>query len=601
MHKPTFLPAKPSPLLASAVLAIGSCYDTRPDAKLYSLALQESATKLLRRRTNISARSRIADLQTVLLLEILSKYCARQISAQTSSRFRALFASLHQSRQWLSTSPLAVYKAQSNQEMSMEELKRAHKFWVEHETRRRIFHACSVLDAQQVALFEQRPTIVSHSNIQVHDAKGSVDLPCDEGLWEASTIEEWSAKAADCVYQDLNEARANYQSSSVSDYSFFQHQIINANASAAQRCSEEIESPPRAVGAPVSKTRFNYHVFQMAKHIPIRNLLIVAGESWLLGRKIEQETEYNQAKHIIREWVNQATGSNPRKQVANILQAHWHALKVLRMVVDPNQGLQTFRSTNMLHEDWSIYVAALVCWAHGYGRAVKPPTPAPVVSTPRTVSPVNSRKRKNSEVDTQPRKRAMAIPTSMTTMPAPSVAAHTTQAVFIPPATVYADVTFSAYAAPIDAYAGPWIGNPYYNTATTTGYASQNEPSATATDASTYNSSVTTAPSTPPSVQHYPIQATARRKASLAVSATSSTNTTAAEAMAESRAYLALTNVPSQQSLAKLDLSVLGRTKGLLEGIRIIKFGEKCVVGGLMNDAESVLKRLAEGRCTDMF
>lgn len=47
VHRPSFFATKPSPLLAGAIVAIGSQYDSRPNAKEYSLALLEACLKLL--------------------------------------------------------------------------------------------------------------------------------------------------------------------------------------------------------------------------------------------------------------------------------------------------------------------------------------------------------------------------------------------------------------------------------------------------------------------------------------------------------------------------------------------------------------------------
>lgn len=47
VHRPTFFATKPSPLMAGAMVAIGSQYDTRPNAKEYSLACLEACSKLL--------------------------------------------------------------------------------------------------------------------------------------------------------------------------------------------------------------------------------------------------------------------------------------------------------------------------------------------------------------------------------------------------------------------------------------------------------------------------------------------------------------------------------------------------------------------------
>lgn len=613
VHKPTFLPSEPPPLLLTATLAIGSFYDTRADAKLYSLALQEIAMRLLRQRTNITARSRIADLQTVLLLEILSKFCARHVSAQTSARFRALFASLHQARQWLATSPLAVFKT-LKEDRSPEDLKRAHKFWMEHETRRRVFHACSILDAQQVALFEQRPTIVSHSHVpSLHgDVKGAVDLPCSEELWEAGLIEDWSAKAATSVGEDVNTARANYRSSSVDDYSFFQHQIINVNAVANQRCLEEMASPPQS-GRALSRTRFNYHAFQMASFIPVRSLLIVAGESWFLGRKIEQETEYLQAKRTVREWVREAT--NPSlDEVPRVLMAHWHALKVLRMIVNVGENVRPFRSTNMLHEDWVVYLAALVCWARGYGlsNAATVPATAEVSAVPLppppgpAVAPTISRKRKSSAIETPASKRQVTMPTSVsgpgpgptTSFPmlAPSAVAHTTQAPYSPAMTASADTTWTAFGPGLNPYAAHWDNQHYFDHAISA-YANPSEPRAapasTSASVATSTAAARTATNTP--------QSTSSTATTTAPTLTSVPVEGGEDAVGELKNYLLLTDVGSAELLANADVNVLTRTKGVLDAVRAHKIGAKRVVGGLMNNAERVLGRLTGGRCADMF
>jgi len=589
VYKPNFVTNTPPPLLLSAVLAIGSFYDSRPDAKLYSLALQEIATKLLRQRgETITSRSRIADLQTVLLLEILSKYSARHATPETSARFRALYASLHQTRQILVQNPLAVFRT-LREEKSEDDLKKAHKFWLEHEARRRIFHACSVLDAQQVALFDQRPTIVTHSNLsnKSADTRGGFDLPCDEVLWEASPLAEWSAKATNSVFRDVDTARTSYQAASVSDYSFFQHQIINLNASPKQRCLEELSSPPEQKSPP-SKTRFNYHVFQMSKHVPVRSLLIVAGESWFLGRKIEREAEYNQARHIVREWIARATSTDPSVEVSSNIKAHWHAIKLLRMVVGASESIQHFRTTNMLHEDWSIYLAALVCWAHAYGRRISPQAPAAPAPTAVPEPPTSSRKRKASDIATASRKRQATLQAPSRGMVVPSAAARTTQNPFSESVTAYSNPAWSAYG-PVSNYGGQWAAYYDESMATYPARADVSTASASATEPSAYGSAARTAANTPQS------------QSSLATTAPPTSIPAVDDLMVELRTYLSLTEVTAPEDLVGLDSNILARVKFVLDAVRVHKIGAKRTVGGLMIDAERVLSRLAEGKNNDMF
>lgn len=590
VYKPNFLTDKPPPLLLSAVLAIGSYYDSRPDAKLYSLALQEIATKLLRQRENITAKSRIADLQTVLLLEILCKFCARQISPESSARFRALYASLHQSQQMIVQDPLAVFKTLKD-ERTDRELKTAHKFWLENEARRRIFHACNVLDAQQVALFGQRPIILAHSSFSERraESRGGNDLPCREALWNATPMNEWSQEATMSLPLNMQKARATYITASVDDYSFFQHQIINSQGLDYTRCSDEVPSPPPS-SMPISKTRFNYHVFQMTRCLPVRQILIVAGESWLLGQKVEQQADCSQARRILREWLKLATTRKPDNGVANCVQAHWHALKVLRLLVDSSESSDRWRTTYMLHEDWSVYLAVLICWAHSYGRNVALVRTRTIATTSTRTSPIMSRKRK-ADGDTSPsRKRQSTGQSALPSAFMPSSAAHTTQMPQSSTSTAFADPQWAFYGQ-AESYA--WPASSYYDPLI--GYDQTGQASNLA-DATAYTSSVATTALTRTATN------TPQSQASLATTTATTLATPAADAsMQELKTYLSLTDVYEPQELLNLDSTVHSHIKGVLTAVRIHKIGAKHIVGGLMNDAHRVLSRLAKNRNNNLF
>ncbi|KIY02814.1 uncharacterized protein Z520_01279 [Fonsecaea multimorphosa CBS 102226] len=369
IHRPSFLPTKPSPLLASAMLAIGSQYDSRPDAKLYSLTLLEIATKLLRRRDNITSRSRLADLQTVFLLEILSKFCARRVEVEMSARFRSLFASLDQARRTLATDPLAVLRTLPK-ERTTDDIQRAHKFWLEHETRRRILQACTVLDLQQVVLFEQPATIVHHERPRRAGPNGlrlNVSLPCSEELWETSPIEEWIEMASgSATSPSSSKARPSGPEPAFSSgLDYFQIQV----SLAANQGLPLDQLLPRndQTGESTSRLIFNRHARDMAKNAPIRQLLVVSGESWIIGKKLENEAEFQDAKRNLRVWID----SNRESRVAL-----WHATQLIRSrakfsTSDPtNTELSvSFHDTHMLHEPWAFYLAALVCWAYGFSAS----------------------------------------------------------------------------------------------------------------------------------------------------------------------------------------------------------------------------------------
>jgi hypothetical protein len=365
VHRPTFLPTKPSPLLASAMVAIGSQYDSRPDAKVYSLTLLEIATKLLRRRDNITSRSRLSDLQTVFLLEVLSKYCARRVEVEMSARFRSLFASLDQARRTLATDPLAVFRT-LRKDRSAEDVQRAHKFWLEHETRRRILQASTVLDLQQVILFEQPATIVSHDRPRRSgpgQLRLNVSLPSAEELWETSPIDDWIAMASESDASPATKGGPkDKQPGAKLDY--FQIQVSLANNPAISL--DQLLPRNDQSGESASRLVFNRHTRDMARNTPIRQLLVVSGESWLMGKKLENEAEFQDAKLNLRAWVT----SNRESRVAL-----WHATQLLRSRAKFTSGPTntelsvSLEDTHMLQEPWAMYIAALVCWAYGFSAS----------------------------------------------------------------------------------------------------------------------------------------------------------------------------------------------------------------------------------------
>ena len=380
VHRPTFFATKPSPLMASAMVAIGSQYDTRNDAKEYSLALLEAATKLLSKRDTINSRSRLTDLQTVFLLEVLSKYRSRRASVQVSPRFRSFYASLTQARHWISTNPLALF-SRLRKDHSSEELANAHKFWTERETRRRILQASFILDTQQAMLFEQQPAMLPISSIQIktQDIKSDMPFPCDDELWESSPIEDWVNNATKFNSVDLSTAADQALSDSPPSFDVFSSRLILSHVVTVPNERKDGEETTAILqrnldmhGSPSS--RFSLHALLTARNTPVRQLLTVSGETWLFGKKVDSEAEFLSAMQDLRQWV---------EDTRQCLKALWHATSLLRIAFgtssrptfDPDHPTYSDRRLNMLHEEWSIYLAALVCWAVGFDASQNSPSP----------------------------------------------------------------------------------------------------------------------------------------------------------------------------------------------------------------------------------
>jgi len=96
-------------------------------------------------------------------------------------------------------------------------------------------------------------------------------------------------------------------------------------------------------------------------------LLVVSGESWIMGKKLENEAEFQEAKRTLRAWVD----SNSQSRVA-----FWHATQLIRtrakFTLSDSTNTElfvSFHDTQMLHEPWALYLAALICWAYGYSAS----------------------------------------------------------------------------------------------------------------------------------------------------------------------------------------------------------------------------------------
>ncbi|KAL2009864.1 hypothetical protein VTN00DRAFT_5671 [Thermoascus crustaceus] len=335
------------------MVAIGSQYDTRQNAKEYSLALLEACQKLLSKRIPITSRSRVTDIQTVFLLELLSKFRSRRADVQISHRFRSLYGSFTHDRHWVSQNPLAVFNTLPPNP-SREALNKAYRFWVEHEARRRVLQAAFILDTQQSALFGQQPVMLQQA---FGDAKTrkfpqrTIDLPfpCDSQLWETWRLEDWYRLARNFKPCSLSSVAAtlgtpggldtgsldSFRTTLLLAYNISsqaQHRGLEGSlgrfAQVLESMLDVADGPsilrPSTSFSPYSCALFTYHALLAARHTPVQALLTVSGESWLFNRKLPREEEFRRAKRVLREWASDT--ENARKAV-------WHAVRVLGYAV----------------------------------------------------------------------------------------------------------------------------------------------------------------------------------------------------------------------------------------------------------------------------
>ncbi|KAK2861218.1 hypothetical protein FQN49_004429 [Arthroderma sp. PD_2] len=395
IHRPSFFTDRPNPLLVGTVVAIGSQYDTRSDSSIYSLVLLEACQTLLS-KGKITSRSLVSDVQSSFLLELLSKYRSRRADVGISHRLKSLYGSFNQDSHWITQNPLSL-ASNLSKDNHLDVITRAHKFWVEHETRRRVLQAMFILDVHQSTLFQQPLSFFK-------PVPGDLPMPCTSDLWECTDLTAW----ADCaIKSEKSTTIATASFSLVPDADLFQSSLI---------MSYEIlshgEGSMENLRARHPCLHLLHHGLLAAQHSPLQALITVSNESWLFNRKVTDEAQFMAAKETLKAWVADTDA---------VKLAVWHAVRVLQCALDAQkaihrplpvalppfitpqaEGLQppnvnTFVSDSvpqaspfdtiprpplrtlpgpftMLQANWAVYISTLICWAYGFGAPENSPS-----------------------------------------------------------------------------------------------------------------------------------------------------------------------------------------------------------------------------------
>ena len=126
----------------------------------------------------------------------------------------------------------------------------------------------------------------------------------------------------------------------------------------------DIHSPLTFQQSP--RIQFAYHIIMLLKHIPVRDLLAVAGESWVGGtsEKLASQQEFTSSQLVARDWakgytpVAESYTQDERPEI-RVNVAVRHALALLGLHHrQPRSG--------WLWQEWALYLAALVIWAKTY-------------------------------------------------------------------------------------------------------------------------------------------------------------------------------------------------------------------------------------------
>ncbi|KAI9888199.1 MAG: hypothetical protein M1820_010243 [Bogoriella megaspora] len=350
LNRRIFFPATTAPLLKAAVLAIGAQHSIGWNAMQYSRKLHEQCLKCLARRLQEGYETkRLQDMQAVFLVELYAQYMSRRTPQGLSDRFKELYRSLSLDPSLVSAMPLEYILSlqPQSQELSLPAEWAGHGGLIKFISKRRLLAACYVLDSQKRTLFPQSGTNDDLSGLHL-------PFPSPTTFWDNCTPEEATKRRETAEFAYLSEVldqSTNYASPRPNkSLDTFSSALLVAGASES---GLTVLDPTRLESS--SQTQLLHLVTVLASKIPLRAILAVAGETWIMGEKVSTVEEYQTLRTELRFWADK---DNREPAITT-------ALAILRREL--NRSTTEGRSADAtLVEQWAIYLAGLVVWAAGY-------------------------------------------------------------------------------------------------------------------------------------------------------------------------------------------------------------------------------------------
>lgn len=231
---------------------------------------------------------------------------------------------------------------------------RLHK--IDVACKQRLLLACYVLE-QHHNIFFGRNSVTCYSDIGI-----DLPFPAAQQQWDTAYDYEMQSSQSPPFVQlcDALSALSSATDPSQRPYDMFRSTLIQTRL--CDTAGESTESsvpdfPPIPAFEQSPRGKLAYHTFILCKTTPIRDLLAVAGESWILSEKLDSQAEFTAAQKAVRAWAMESVTRTTTQ--TRIHHATQHALEILKIH-------QQSPKTGLLFQEWSYYLAAIVVWAKSY-------------------------------------------------------------------------------------------------------------------------------------------------------------------------------------------------------------------------------------------
>lgn len=234
-------------------------------------------------------------------------------------------------------------------------------------SKQRLLAACFILDSQHATLFGRRRT-------SCYTSPGmELPLPTSQVSWDGQRRSPQQLESHSRVCDAIDGGNLDVPAER-RPYDIFQSMLMIACLTDSPSENEGFyPTDPNKDLAPVigamqqsPQIKLAYNTFMLCKHTPIRDLLAVAGESWVMAEKLSNEADFVASQMEARHWASAAgypadfyAPGLDEEQQPPVLRAVRHALRIIELHMEhPKTGL--------LFQEWSVYLAAVVIWAYAY-------------------------------------------------------------------------------------------------------------------------------------------------------------------------------------------------------------------------------------------
>ena len=185
-------------------------------------------------------------------------------------------------------------------------------------------------------------------------------LPCPEDTWNANNALDWQAQYGGHVSQRLHLFERDMKS--IANRSSFTYGLVASYLASQLPPRDDLKYPNKISrdSVPLAITNLKdifptapgAHTYLALYHTPLHDLLAIAGDTWVFGKKLTPPCAFRSAQARLKTWslsLNAATATLHACHVLSFLYSHGSSPHTIACISDY----------------WAYYVSALICWAFG--------------------------------------------------------------------------------------------------------------------------------------------------------------------------------------------------------------------------------------------